>query len=214
MAKKIDLESAAARYAALSDQASRLAGEAEYPGALQAARESLAFAWDAIRFRRRYEKIDKPPLPSVDLIFRVAPPLFRVDALDAVEGFLDTATRTERGLYSSLRDDLASARRMTALAARLWDAGEFDEDQPGGSAVRGAGESVVQIWARMGVVALQRWGYHHVSSPAGLVIARCPACGEDCLELVADVLDPMRCPRCRREEEFTILRRIYPNRED
>lgn len=214
MATKAELLAAASRYHSLAVTADRLAGEREYPGALQVARESLAFAWDAVSYLRRYEKVEKPTLSSVELILRLAPPLFSVESLEAVEEWLATAKRPEKTLYGSLRDELAVARRMMNLAAQLWDAGEFDEEQSGGPADRGDGEPLVEVWSRMGVVALQRWGYHHVSSPVGLVIARCSNCGEECLELLTDILDPMQCPRCRRRTEFTLLRRIYPNRED
>ncbi len=95
MAKKAELEDAYTRYRAACVTVARAEAAHTPHDAVRAAEASLPLVHSAVTYRRRFLKAE-PAAPTLDCIFRNAPPLFLRGSLDALERWYATGTRTER----------------------------------------------------------------------------------------------------------------------
>lgn len=213
MATKAELESASHRYAAYWASVRSAAVTREYPAAMRAAEASLAVAWAAVAYQRRYQKVERPELPTVEAILRYAPPLFDWQRLDVLDAWLSGAKRTDKALYAHLRADIEASRRSMALAARLWDDADALAPSPVPPEARAAARAIVTVWTDMGVVALRPESaaavVRHVTNPEGQVLGKCSVCGTSLQASLNAALNPTACRECGQASEFVIVRRFF-----
>jgi hypothetical protein len=213
MAKKVELEDAYARYGASCDAVARHEAERALHDAVREAEDGLSLVHPAVTYQRRFLKTETPAAPTLDCLFRYAPPLFLKSALDAVERWYAAGTRTERTTLAEFPERLATARRQLAEAVELWSilaSGTgaklvLDGRAPDATAV-------VAVWVRIGAVAETRHpdqvAYTRVSDPRRPVKGKCSACGRVLGAPLARLLDPFPCPGCRKPCSFVIVGRI------
>src|SRR5262245_45206661 len=151
VAKKADLEASFRECSARCAEATRAEANGDFAVVLERAASTLPRLREYIAYLRRYQQVEAPRLPSVDLILHYAPPMFARRSLDAVGAWLAEATRAERRLYPDLPGRLETARRRLALAARVWPS--WRPAAPG-TGVPGDAAEVAQLldfWTRYGV---------------------------------------------------------------
>lgn len=210
MAKKADLETSFRAAQAQCAEAAHAEAAGDYPRALERAESALPRLREYIAFLRRYQKVEAPHLPAVDLLLRYAPPLFARRALDAVGDWLVQGTRTERAAYPDLPDRLEVARHRLRLAVRLWPG--WPASAPGPAADTAEARQLLEFWTRLGAIARRPGtsppGYEPVTHPERPARGKCPRCGRADEAAWADLLFPRTCPHCRARSEFVLVARI------
>lgn len=211
MAKKVELEASFRACQAGAAEAGRAEAAGDYHHALDVAASTLPLLRESFAYLRRYQKVEAPQLPAVEVILRCAPPLFARRALDAVEEWLADLNRAERAAYHDLPDRVAAARRRLALAVRVWPAWPATGSPPVAPADANDVARLFDVWTRCGAIA-RRPGtappvYEPVTHPLRRARGKCPACGRaDEVGWVA-LLGPRACPHCRATGEFAIVAR-------
>lgn len=177
----------------------------QYAEAIHLALTSLPHLDAGMQYERKHMKIDCPPLPTVELLFRCAPPLFHRQALDDAEAFLAERRRIDKDFARDLKDQLADARERMRTAARLWA-----ELQAGTDA--SATADVVPIrnyWERTGlIVNLRTNGRNHWQFRTQMdepTQGKCSHCGYIVTAKKVTFLDKTRCPKCMATVPFVIL---------
>ncbi|QEL18855.1 hypothetical protein [Limnoglobus roseus] len=213
MATKAELESERQRCHAIALRAIAAERAFEYGHAIGIALESLPHLDAAMQFEKRYLKIENPPVPSVEVIFRCAPPLFRYDALDVVDQFLDRQKKVEKNAAVDLRSELAATRSRMVLANRMW--AEIENGQYDAEADRrhpAADENEIRnAWDRLGLLEAAHAGGRSVwlfrTRLDEDVQARCFNCGRRVQGRKLRFLEVGKCPRCETVAHFAILDR-------
>lgn len=208
MATKAELEAAHARYRDTCAAAARAEADRDFHAAVRAAADGLPLVHSAVAFQRRFLKVE-PDAPTLDVLFRYAPPLFLGAALSAAEHWYAGGTRTERGALPDVPERLAAARRRLTRAAELWaplaassgarltlDGRDTDADE------------VVAVWLSVGAVRAAGGGYARTSDPRRPARGKCSACGGVLAAPLAKLLDPFPCPACRQPRPFVIVGRL------
>lgn len=211
MAKKVDLEASFRACQARTAEAVRAEADGDFPRALDRAEGTLPVLREYVAFLRRYQKVEAPQLPAIEVILRCAPPLFARRALDAVDAWLAELNRTERVAYAHLPDELASARRRLALAVRVWPRWPATGPAPTPPADAEDVARLFDVWTRCGAIA-RRPGtapatYEPITHPRRRARGKCPACGRTDEAEWAGLLGPRTCPHCRVTGSFVILAR-------
>lgn len=153
VAKKVDLEASFRACQAHCAEAMRSEADGDYPRALARAETALPLVRESVAFLRRYQKVEAPQLPAVDLILRCAPPLFARRALDAVAAWLAELNRAERAAYADLPDRVAAARRRLALAVRVWPTWPATATPAVAPADAADVARLFDVWTRSGAIA-------------------------------------------------------------
>jgi len=211
VAKKVDLEASFRACSARCAEAARAEAASDYPRVLDQAESTLPLLRQYIAYLRRYQKVEAPHLPSVDLILTYAPPIFGRRSLDLVDAWFAEGSRTERAAYPDLPDRLATARGRLALAVRLWPMWPATVGTPISAPDAAEAALLFDVWTRCGAIA-RRPGvsppaYAPVTHPRRRARGKCPHCGRADEAAWADLLDTRRCPHCRAEGPFVIVAR-------
>ena len=210
MAKKAELEYEYNRYHHSCAVVAGAVSRGDFQTAVREAEVSLPLVYPALAYQKRFLKTE-PDAPTLDVLLRYAPPLFWGRAIDAVERWYLSGTRTERGNLPDVSERIASARSRVALARELWSVLDAAPDAHLAVSDRNPAElETVRAWLRLGAVAPStRFGpqqYERVSDPRRSVCGRCPGCGHTITATLSRLLDPFPCPGCRREHLFVLLR--------
>lgn len=211
MARKVDLEAAYSRSIVDWQTVNRAVTEHDYPDAVWSAVKGLPHLWDAVGYQRRYLQVEQPPLSTVEVICRYAPPLFARRELDAVEEWWNSGKRSDKKVYAAVATELASAQRAMTLAARLWDAADGKTSLSRDTDDKVA-KHIIGTWTAMGVVSLQRSNgatvSRHVTQIDGRVQGKCASCGTSRQFVLLEVMGSSTCERCGRMSEKAIERRL------
>ena len=207
VAKKADLEASFRTCQTRCAEATRAEADGDYSRALERAVAALPLLREYIAYLRRYQKVEAPHLPPVDLILQYAPPLFARGVLDTLDAWLAEAGRAERAAYPDLPGRLEAARRRLALAIRVWPAWPVTAPSPDGSDAT----ELLRFWTRYGAVA-RRPGtdapiFEPVTHPRRSALGKCPGCRRTHETVWAALLDPSPCPHCRAAGPFVIVAR-------
>jgi hypothetical protein len=211
VAKKVDLEATYRDYAARCAEAAQAEGDRDYQKMLGRAESTVPLLSEAITYLRRYQKVEAPRLPSVELILRYAPPLFAWRALDAVDEWYAQASRTDRKAYSGLPDRVQATRRLLALATRLWPSWRAGPIAAAGGDLAQVAQ-LLDFWTTYGAVV--RRGsttaptYELVTHPQRRAQGKCAHCGQQKDAKWSELLDATDCPHCRTKSPFVIVARI------
>jgi hypothetical protein len=209
VARKADLEASFRACSARCAEAARAEADGDYPRVLEAVAVALSVLHDYVAFLRRYQKVEAPGLPPIDLIVRYAPPMFAGRSLDAVDAWLAGANRAERAAYPDLSDRLAAARRRLALAVVVWPA--WPAAAPNRHADAAGAADLLEFWTRYGAVARRPGAappvYEPVTHPHRRARGKCPTCGRAGEAEWAALVGPRTCPHCRATGEFVIVAR-------
>jgi hypothetical protein len=210
MAKKAELEASFRKCSALCTEAVQAEADNDFTRLLDRAGATLPLLRESIAFLRRYQKIEAPNLPSVDLILRYAPPMFATRSLDSVDEWFAASSRSERKTYPDLPDRLADARRLLTLAVRVWPPWPAVAQ----SEVKAEGAEVAQLfnfWSRYGAVVKQPGRtpttFAPVTHPRCRARGKCPTCGRSDEAAWADLLVRRTCPHCNCAGQFVIVAR-------
>ena len=211
MAKKIDLEASFRACQARAAEAARAEANDDYHHALDVAASTLPLLRESFAYLRRYQKVEAPQLPTVELILRCAPPLFARRALDTVDEWFTELNRAERTTYHDLPGRLAAARRRLALAVRVWPSWPATTPPQVAPADANDVARLFDVWTRYGAIA-RRPGtappvYEPVTHPLRRARGKCPTCGRADEAGWAALLGPRPCPHCRATGEFVIVAR-------
>ena len=195
MAKKADLESEFRTCTAGCQDAARAEERADFADALNLAESCLPLLRSYVAYLRRYQRVEAPGLPPLELIFRLAPPMFSNRSLNAVQAWFADAGRTERKAYPDLLTRLDEARQRLAVATRLWPAWRIT---PPGAVTAEAGH-MLDVWVRYGAVSPipnDADFIRLVTYPGRASVGKCTRCGTRGgavgRTLVAAGLRPMR----------------------
>ncbi|HJZ94797.1 MAG TPA: hypothetical protein VKE40_28280 [Gemmataceae bacterium] len=210
MAKKADLEASFRECLARCGDAARAEVDGDFAAVLERAESTLPLLRAYIAYLRRYQGVEAPRLPSIELILHYAPPMFSRRSLDAVDAWLAQASRTERGAYPDLPVRLTDARRRLALAARVWPswrAAASDRVSPDAAEVA----QLFDFWIGYGAVvkcaAPHPPQYQLVTHPQRKALGKCARCGHKDIADWADLLGARVCPHCRATSDFVIVAR-------
>lgn len=211
MAKKVDLEATYRDYAARCAEASRAETDRNYTRMLARAESTVPLLGEAIAYLRRYQKVEAPRLPSVELILRYAPPLFARRALDAVDEWYAQASRPDRKAYSDLPDRVQATRGLLALATRLWPSWRAGPVTAGGGDLAKIAQ-LLDFWTTSGAVvrrgSMTAPEYQLVTHPRRQARGKCARCGHQKEAVWAELLDATACPHCGATSPFVIVARI------
>jgi hypothetical protein len=165
----------------------------------------------AMQYDKQYLKIESPPVPSLEVVFRCAAPLFHCEALDRVESFLGTEKRVVKTAAIDVPAELAAARERMALAGRMWN--EIESGNYAAEAARrsvAADEAAIRnFWVEIGLLAevhaggLPAWTFRTQLNED--LQARCFGCGRRVQGKKFKFLEAGRCPRCQATTHFAIL---------
>ncbi len=210
MAKKAELEHVYNQYRHSCAVAIGAVSAGDFQTGIREAESSLSHVYPTITYQKRFLKTE-PDAPTLDVLLRYAPPLFLGQAIDAVERWYLSGTRTERGNLPDVSERIASARSRATLARELWSVLDAAPDAHLAVSNRNPAElEIVRTWLRLGAVAPSaRYGpqqYERVSDPRRSACGRCSGCGYTITATLSRLLDPFPCPGCRREHPFVLLR--------
>jgi hypothetical protein len=206
MATKAELEDAHTRYGRLCAEVAREEAGHASESALAQARTGWQLVFPALAFARRWVKPSALTAPTVDCVLRLAPPLFRGDALDELERWFATGTRTERNSLPDLLAQLASARDALARAVELWRALSVAP----GATVRptdARDSALARVWLSVGAVAAGPNGLRRVSDPRQPARGKCFECGTQLAVPLVKLLESYPCPKCRAPRAFALVGR-------
>jgi hypothetical protein len=210
VAKKADQEAAHSRYTSLLDEAKTAERNKDFHIVVTRAEAALPSQRDSLAFQRRYLKIERPPLPAVDLLTRYAPPLFAYRVLDALEAWIAECKKAERDAYPHLRGQLETARQVMATASRVWSAWQADLDTPAGED-KATVTALAKVWSSAGAIIRRpdttKKTYAVVTRVHQEVWGKCPSCGRPHRATYLAMLEPLACPGCAKRGTFTITKR-------
>jgi hypothetical protein len=201
LAKKVDLEAGFRAFFARAGDAAQAEDRGDFPGALDRAEACLPDLSGYIAYLRRYQSVEAPRLPPVELIFRLAPPMFSARSLAVVADWYAAAGRTDRKTYADLPAQLEAARDRLALAVRAWPS--WRAASPTGATPDA--KSLTDVWVRYGAVAAP--AYTLVTHPTRPAVGKCGRCGSRERAPLEDLLGPRECSRCQASAEFVIVAR-------
>jgi hypothetical protein len=212
MAKKAELEADHGRYLASCGAVAQAEAARAFHDAVRQAQTSLSLVNPSATYQRRFLKIETPVTPTLNCILRYAPPLFLSQALDAVEAWYATGTRTERNALPNLPRQLESARHLLGEAVKLWSALAASPDAKVGLDGRcPTASALVATWLALGTVTETRLAgyseYVRTSDPRRAARGKCAVCGQLLSVPLAKLLDPFPCPKCRQSRVFVIVGR-------
>jgi hypothetical protein len=212
VARKAELEAAYIVHNEYCDQAELYEAKQDYHAALQHAEFGLSQLQHTLTFQRRFLKIARPALPTVDRIVRLAPPLFARRSLDALAAYIEGRSKADRTAFPDLPDRLADARRTLTFAVHLWShlsealavpAHTLDTDS--------RAPAIIKIWFAMGLIFRVRSEntsvYRVVTNPRRDALGKCPGCGASRQAPLLQLLEPLQCHSCNQSYSFAILRR-------
>lgn len=207
MATKSELESERQACHALAMRAITSERQDLYGEAINLALASFPYLDAAMQYERKFMKIDCPPLPTVEIIFRCAPPLFHRHALDAADSFLSERRRIDKEFARELKDRLANARELMRAAFRLWGEIQTGTSSPDRDAMDVA--PIRNYWERTGLIVNRRtdgrnnWLFAtRLDEPTH---GKCSHCGHVVTAKKIAFLDKARCPKCTGQVPFVIL---------
>jgi hypothetical protein len=117
---KADLQAAHDRCEQIRRGVFALETARDYLAAVKQAEKALPGLHASVSYQRRFLKTEQPATPAVDTILRYAPAFFLGRSLEAVQGWYDGGTRTERNALPEVPERIATARRVLAHALELW----------------------------------------------------------------------------------------------
>lgn len=178
--------------------------------AVKLAETALPHQHAAITFQRRYHNTAAPTAPIIEVILRYAPALFLNQSLDTVESWYFGGTKTERSALPHIPKLVASARNVLVHAVDLW--GRLTESSTVVLRLTPdlRNNALFPIWLSAAVVAAdpnEPTAYSRVTDFRRDAVAKCARCGRERRAPVADLLEPSRCPACKRRSEFVLIRR-------
>lgn len=213
--KKADLEQHQNEYwRRIHDaQAAELLGSWEE--ALATALSSLQFVSGMMQYERRYQNAEFESVAAIDLVLRIAPLLFRFDALEELQAFLKTNRQVDKLASDDLEQKVAQARQRMAENHRLYSLLER-ESQVGQDQLRarlgGARQywqHLCEAWAKAGVIDRVRNGDTSEISLATrsdqIVAGRCPSCGKTSSMAKSDMLELVACPICQESVNLVLI---------
>jgi hypothetical protein len=212
VAKKVELEASFREYSAQCAEASQAELDHDYPRMLARAEATLPLLGEAIAYLRRYQEVEVPRLPSVAQILRYAPPMFARRSLDAVAEWQSQTSRTDRKAYPELPHQLQAARRVLALATRIWPS--WRAAAPVLAADDDANEvaQLITFWMNHGSIV--RWTdkkpemLQLVTHPRRDARGKCARCGHETQAKWMELLDEKVCSHCRATSHFVIVARV------
>lgn len=212
--KKAELETAYEAHTGFTRRAAKAEAERDYRSAIRDATESLSTLKLANAFHRRFIKTDRPPVAAVDMMLRLAPPLFARRSIDALEECVAGWKKPELAVLPGFAERITECRRGLRLAIDLWSALGDENTPPVG---RGRSDStatadILGFWVQAGLVV--RVGtagvarFRKVTDLRRDAWGKCPACGHAKRAVNADLLRPSECPTCRGQHPFVITKRV------
>lgn len=191
----------------------------DYSAAIRHAQAALPFASGMMQFQEMVNDAEFESVGAIDLILRLAPPLFDTDVLDVLELLLKEQRRIAKRTDVNEKAQLGAARDEILLAHDLWN---VLERMPGSCLTKLAeqlNKSVdcishsLGVWANAGVVRIINPGegavYEFENPTERIAIAKCASCGASCKGEKWKFLSRQACPQCSVASEFVVVG--YPN---
>jgi hypothetical protein len=195
------------------------ARSSEENGLYRAAVDSALSAWDHIdgmlQYERKYAENSSDRIMAIEIILKYSPLLLNFGNLNKLEALLQSSRRIEKTDEGSLNEKLASARAEMWENHRLWS---YLEANPGARQdelrrVLGGDQDywreVAGVWEKMGLLHRVREGGSYrlafATRMGALVAGKCPSCGGTTEAPKAMLLEPTKCPECRKTGLFVIL---------
>lgn len=210
MATKAEMQAAFERCEQVRGIVGASLHQMDYFGALKHACTGLPHQHAAVSFQRRFQNVDSPTAPLVDLILRFAPACFMGRALDEVEAWFASGTKTERGSISHMPVAITDARHLLAYAVDLW--GVLSRSPASVLRITPNQQSkiLLHVWLSIGAVAAhpaEPHAYVRVTDPRRNVVAKCTSCGGERYSTMTETLEPSTCTACGRRSNFVLVRR-------
>ncbi len=209
---KADLQAAHERSEQIRRGVFALETTRDYLAAVKQAEKTLPDQHPSVTFQRRFLKIDQPTTPAIDVILRYAPAFFLGRSLDAVQGWYDGGTRTERNALPAIPERIASARRVLAHAVELWGVLARSPTATLRPSAIVLTNAVIPLWESAGVIAPRPDDprrYARVSDTRRDAVAKCSGCGRERTAPLVELLEPAVCPACRKRCHFALTRRVF-----
>lgn len=216
-AKKIDLEVAAQHYAERWGAVRQCLERCDFGGAIKHAVASLPFIDEMMAYETKYQGTEFTSVETIDVVLRIAPPLFFVQAINELGDLLRAKKRIDRLASDDLAERLVHARHNMDAACHLWNAleshGTVDETSLIKSFRRSSTwQEISSVWHEAGVAEpVTLSGSRHwrlVTRMASLARVKCSGCGVKGKASKEKLLQTIRCPRCGVEGYFTLLSMI------
>lgn len=207
MATKAELEWQCNTFNTISSQAELAYTEGKLTVSIDFALQSLQFIDGMIQFEKRFKKSEVIQQPTLKLILVNAPIIFRFQAINDVEEFLNRTKRVEKNSSIDWRKMIEEARRLLDSALHLWQLIETESDI---NCVDRIGRVyLLNAWERMGVVTHQLQGYSITSAMNARYRAKCFGCGQVFDSNKDSLLSEMSCPVCKTMQYFVILGPVH-----
>lgn len=184
----------------------------DYLAAVRQAEKLLPDVHASVTFQRRFLKVDQPTTPAVDVILRCAPAFFLGRSLDAVQGWYDGGTKSERNALPAIPDRIAAARRVLAHAVELWGVLARSPTATLRPSAIVLINAVVPLWEAAGLIAPRPDDprtYARVSDTRRNAVAKCSGCGGERTAPLVELLESAVCPACRKRCHFVLTRRVF-----
>lgn len=193
-----------------------------FPKAVEFAILSWPHIDGMMQYERKYEEQTFVSIEGIDIFLTYGPVLFDSVNLDALAALLKSQRRIEKNTSADLGAALSDARGLMWDAHRLW---EFCERNPGSrqdevGRILGGEQTrwqwIADHWEKMGLIRRTGDGSHvqiefctRMDEPTS---AKCPSCGAVGKAPKSNLLNDVKCPKCRTRVQFVILASESENR--
>ena len=212
MMKKAEMKQHFRRYGLLVNQAR----EARKRGDITYTVELAVASWEYIDGMLRHLSQQVPRkdanLDGIVLVLRYAPLLFDHELLGRLGQFLKATRRIAKWSSSNFNDDLSHARNLMWQVHALWDQLErhgYCEARLLRQCFTGVPPEwtqTIETWEAMGVVrriTVDRVEWLTLATRMDdLSVGKCPNCGNLARRTKTELLEPVRCNKCRRAGHF------------
>jgi len=211
MATKAELANERNLYRSLCQQALQAEQIFRYHESIDISLLSLSHISGMMQFERRFLKIDNPSLQTLRIVFQYAPILFRMDALTAVEIFLDNNRKTEKHSGLELGKHLESAYEILDIAASTWDAIHKGTNEVllASTTKKVIASTLITVWSRMNLIVQESVGqanrYKLRTNCEEYTAGKCMNCGVTIMAAKWQFYESFRCHKCSSTTYYAIL---------
>lgn len=209
------MESAAASYASLCEEAERHLSAGDAEAAVRASVSAITHLDGAMRFAGKYEGATFSIPRCVEIIGRYAPVRLHREAVDAVRSLVKERRRIERESSESIADYMDQAEEVLfgvyrALSSfghrRALEESVFLRALEGSS---GESKNTLELLLASGVVSRSDAGAEELRIESRLGerwIAACFECGVSVIGAKREFFVMQVCPRCSVESDFVLIK--------
>lgn len=212
---KDEIREHAARYDELQACARAAEARGEYFTAIEHARGAFPFINGMMQFREQSEGASFESIETIDMVLRLAPPLFDTASLDELEALLKAKRRIAKETNVDEKTQFVVAREQIRVAHRLWN---FIEANPAVNSdqiaahlqlVKSLWSGLLDFWVKANLLTVHddsgqaTYGFEH--STDHVIIAKCGLCGIACKGPKHRFLQQQECPRCQQSSLFVLV---------